>query len=656
MIKVSQLISMGSVELSQFSIPLKESTKWQNHHDHECLIILQGYGEVMLSPQVGEVSVKSVKAGDILVIEPFISHEITNVSSTEEMEIINVWWEEKQIFLPPQNERQNPCLVLPSFTTPNGYMHLGHIVGPVLGADIFYRTQKILHKQAYQICGSIGYQTHVNYAAEKLNKTFRETALFYSQNFSDNYRVMNIYPEVFLTLEEHQLFEEIAQSWLKDLYQKDILVEKTEAIPFCEQAHGYLFEANVKGICPHCAHPMSSECEFCAVYVPDSAILSPVCVKCEISVNKRPMKRLYIPLENYRGVLINALMSGAYIGKTADFVERILSFRELPDVPISILAEHGIPIHLNPYTNHKMYSAVELIPRFLTAFSILETNYNLLSPSNLSYLTPCVKGGINIESPEKYDIALFFGSDNSYLRCIIFPILLSISHAKYFSVTAYHSNEFFLLDNEKFSTSRNHVLFAKDILDRNDADWLRLYLFHVRPISEKKNFNLQEYTLWAKHEQKEIFSMLLNVQEYSEKYFNGLTQEAGTWERKDFIFMAMLKRIQTETQYMLRAKNFNFRVTGVIIKELQYKLETYIKESLVKRENQSLMRTSLAISLIGLRLFFTILWPITPILSKNILKCLCITTDPILDQALEWIPSKNHLQFTHLNIIEEITI
>jgi len=443
--KLRENIAARHFRASKFALESGESTSLDCHADSEMLFVFSGTGAVTYGD--GSLLTTQLSPGDMLLMPPFTAHRVKN-NGTTALVMGNVWWEDRQtIDDRVKGPFRAPCtrLVLPSFTTPNGRMHLGHVAGPVVAADIFTRAQRTLELDCYQLCGTLGFQTHVAITAAREGRSYRETSRAYSDDFLANYRLLRVDFDVFATLDESPFFERLAHEFLAALEAGGHLIEKIGRVPYCEHGHGYLFEANVRGTCPHCGERISSECENCALFVSDEELMDPVCNHCNQPAAWRPLKRMFVPLEPHRAVLERYLTSGAYIGKMPDFVARVLQHK-LPNVPLGIYSSDGLALPLRQQEDQKLYSAVELVPRFLTARGMLASRAELGS--------------------DVVELVLFFGSDNAYLRCVIFPILLHLYDAHRFRIVGFFGNEFYQLDGRKLSTSRGHVMYADDLVQQ----------------------------------------------------------------------------------------------------------------------------------------------------------------------------------------------
>ncbi|MCX8515069.1 MAG: GNAT family N-acetyltransferase [Burkholderiales bacterium] len=619
------------VNTSHFEIMPNQSTKWQNHIDYEVLIAFSGVGQLYSGESNDNARV--INQYDIIPLPPFKPHMIRNVG-TEPLKMGNIWWQEDDnISYEREQDTFNVkdesaiTIILPSFTTPNGRMHLGHLSGPVLNADILHRTQKSLgYTQTYQLCGTLGYQTHVAHAAKAAGLNYTDTALKYSEDFIDNYKLLSVEFDTFTTLSKVDWFIELADKFILHLHQQNALIERTTLVPYCEFGHGYIFEANVRGKCPHCNNLVSAECEYCADFIPDHLLIDPICTLCNSQAIKKPLTRLFISLDAHRQIIQNLLMNGCYRENTASFVNKILS-SPLPEIPLSIYAENGIPVNIDGFKDQKIYSAIELIPRFLTAFQDLREKY---------------KFNANV----KFLLNLFFGYDNSYLRCIIFPILLKLSDIDYVECNAFFGNEFYLLNGSKFSTSRSHVIYARDIVRGLHPDWLRLYLVHQKSSFLNRNFILSEMHKWVGIRRDKLLLILNRIHTFLNARFSCIVPESGIWLKEHNSFYGQIRNYSEQARQVFDIENFDssriVRLSDCLLEEL-YVFSYMLTQN---SNNYDTDRTTISLNLLGLKAFAIILWPIMPNIMQQVLQMLGEELQgkpPLLKNALKWIEGKTLL-------------
>lgn len=596
-------------------------TKWQNHMDSEILVVVNGAGYLCSNENKSRPLI--INECDVVYLPPFKPHLIKN-TGYQPLKIVNIWWMEEQSAgdIPDVSEVDNAInLVLPSFTTPNGKMHIGHLAGPSLNADIFKRAQlSAANISTYQLCGTIGYQTHVCHTAKNLNLTYIDTSLKFSSDIIDNYQRLSIDYDTFVTLNESDDLDIAASNFIDYLLSNNYLVERIGQVPYCVCCDGFIFEADVKGTCPFCNNMVSSECEFCAIYIPDDLLLNPVCTKCDNRAIHKPLKRMYIKLEPYRCVLQGYLLRGCFRGNSADFVDRVLS-KPLPDIPLSIIAQQGVSIGIKKYYGHKLYSAIELVPRFIVAFNDL-----------------CGKNTLDT-AKKAFNLYMFFGKDNSYLRCILFPILLSLYKLDNINIKAFFSNEFYLLDGSKFSTSRNNVVYVKDLISEDcKADWVRWYLVHADLSIYSSDFNMVDMSAWIANLKGKLWGLIKRLNIALNTKCSNLVPEPGIWENRHKSFYKFLDNITQQAIMFFSVNYFNSSNIANLAQQLLIQLEQFLHILDMDTYNNSVYRTTVAISLLGLKVLCCISWPLMPNIMYDVFRKITNSDNmPTLIETMSWL-------------------
>jgi methionyl-tRNA synthetase len=593
-----------SVDTVIFEIAPEKSTKWQNHTEMELVVCIDGEVEAFNGK-----TRKILRSGESVLFEAMEPHRLFN-RGEQVAKLRTSWWNPDPIFkLNEQStskiekDKGTQHLILPSFITPNGKMHIGHLAGPVVSSDILRRALAYSHQNVTYLSGSVGYQTHVDITAKKEQKTYEEIALQNSAQFIQTNELMGIGSGTFTTLTSSEDFHVLSQEIIQSFIEKGYTVERTQEVPCCEK-HGFLFEAYVRGKCPHCDSILSSECETCGIYVGDHEIKQAICQACDSKVAYKELTRLYLPLEPWRPILEELIMQNAYTGKAMDFVSEILD-RPLPEIPISILAENGIPIPQKKYADHVIFSAVELICRFALSF---KQNTGKIANENLK---------------DNYEITLFFGADNNYLRCIIFPILVHLLTKGKIKTRWFYSNEFYLLNGEKFSTSRKHILYANDLVKAgHQKDWLRLYLAKTWPENFETNFNTIEFENFCLKKSTQIQLISKRIYNFLKDHYNGIIPEGGTWDRNQTKFFETLSVWQKTIWSNYQVSNFSPNQAALQIEEGIDLLDDFTERFVKERPNKSLERTGIALACSGLNLLAEMSYPVLPDLAINLTNCL----------------------------------
>src|SRR3990167_10909313 len=635
----------------QFSLSPKQSTTWHNHHEIEIFIPIKGEGTIILN---GET--QWLIPGEMLTLMPLKTHVITNTSETETLTLCHFWWNDEKYFQQAIKQRfdrsklnntspdQPLHLILPSFTTPNGPLHVGHLAGPLLMADMLKRTYQLYHHKTYLLSGTIGYQTQVQVEANQRNETFLETALHYSNSIQHSLNCIDIHPDCFVTLADRESMQLLANTFLDRLMEKGYLVEKEEPVYFCDHCEKYLFEANIVGHCPHCDHEVNAECESCYEYFPEKAIKHPVCSACQKTPRLKPLKRLHIELERFRYVIEALYHCGTYNRLSRPFIEKILK-KPLPDIPMSILSESGTPLQHEDYSGHMFYSAVELVPRFLAATAILFQT-TLKEENWEDYL-----------QTNPLQLHLLFGVDNLYLRTVIFPILLHLYNAKLVDQFSFYCNEFYQLDHSKFSTSRRHVVSIETLSAHYDIEFVRYYLALTRPEYTTTNFSFNELAHFVEQGPLNVLTTLAEkLKKTLEQRFDGFVPEAGAWDVLQENYAHFLEIQLSLAQSYLNPTIMQMTDLMKLFNVIIHHTQDFYQTSLTTSMSRSLLRTSVALVCKGILSLSILLSPICPTLAERLQRLFCADKARLpldIQYVNRWI-SKIHQQIIENHLTGEL--
>jgi methionyl-tRNA synthetase len=620
--------------------PTKQ-TEEHCHHELEMWFIIAGEGIVKRNNDTFKV-----KDGDVVYLDPLTTHSIKNISIDENLTFITIWWTdykllEKKInvsrIIDSSNSRNKNILVVPSFPTPNGNLHVGHLAGPYIASDIYKRYQKMMGRKAYCLLGTIGYQTQVAVKGKKLGLSFHQTTQKYSKNILKTLYMAKIYPDVFVRPTEAQHYNEVVKNIFLKLYKFGNIVIKEKNSLFCNHCNKFLFEAHVIGSCPYCSSTQASsnECETCAFIHDDDKLINPTCNDCGNLATLCPLKRAYFPLEPFRSKLIDYYKKIQMSPQLYKFIDKLLS-RELPDIPVSHIADTGIPLPIDNFSNQSVYSLFELAGRYITALESLAN-----------------KGIVKLDwqkISETYSTKLFFGFDNAFLRAVIFPAVLMSFDSKIQLPDLLVSNEFYNLYGSKFSTSRSHAIWGVDLLKNYSSDIVRFYLASTRPEDIQTNFTLKEIDNFIKntliYQLEGWFSL---IDDKIKQRIENKAPEPKTWSKEAKSYYLEINNIARTTSHFYQDNTFS---TRRMCAELEKLIEASKYFSEMTRDdykfhlNHDKAATNLALELMAARSFAILSYPIMPDFSKKLWVALgykMTIKKASFKNLIDWVPTNQKI-------------
>ena len=365
--------------------------------------------------------------------------------------------------------------------TPNGDLHVGHMSGPYLAADIFKRARMALGDSAVYVCYGDDNQSYVVTTADRLDTD--PTKLMDDGNADiqktlDEYHIdMDQY-----TRPDDKHCKAVGEA-IRLLISKNLIVEK-EVEQLCNKTTGApVYEAFASGYCNVCLlETKGGICEACGhPNDPIDLIRRSSGVSDDTQLVRKTAKRLVLPIEDYREEIIELYRTkrGVWRPRLVQLVDELLS-KPLADYQISHPSSWGIPIGLPEWDGHVINVWAEM---GLGLLYLLGQHRNDTEMQQGRYVQ-------------------FLGYDNSYFFAIVHPALqFALKRAGVESTKLpefIFTNEFYHLDNKKFSTSQGHALWGRELLEHMSVDEARLYLSLNSPELSEANFQLSEAKAFAK--------------------------------------------------------------------------------------------------------------------------------------------------------------
>ena len=365
----------------------------------------------------------------------------------------------------------DPHLIVPSNPTPNGDLHLGHIAGPYLGADVLRRAARARGDDAAVLLGTAWQNSHVLQTARRQGREYLDLAAENAGRIEDSFAAAGIGYDVMLRHADIPDIERATRAAFARLRATGAVTVRDASAWYCVECAEWRFQGYVEGRCPHCdsADAYGVDCEGCGLYHDDAALRDARCVTCGTATVLRPLRRAFLDLEPQREWFERYLAEATLGPSVRAFASAALD-RPLPSIAVTFVGEVGFPMR-SAVGDQRLYPAFELAPRY-------------------AVMVARRHGG---QPPMKATASMVFGSDNAWERVLLFPAVLRGLHAGADDdpplPAVLHMSHFYLLDGAKFSTSRGHVVGVRETVAAHGLDTTRLYLAATRPESAPTNFS-----------------------------------------------------------------------------------------------------------------------------------------------------------------------
>jgi methionyl-tRNA synthetase len=435
----------------------------------------------------------------------------------------------------------------------NGPIHLGHLAGAYLPADIFVRFCRMKKRDVIYICGSDEHGVPIMLRARSENKTPQEVVdVFHERNkksFAEFGMSFDYYGRT-----SSPVHHELSQAFFRDLDAKGVFTLKKEKQLFDPKANIFLADRFVKGTCPSCGYEEAygDQCEKCGKSLSPTDLIQP---KSAITNTKPVLKETthwYLPLSALQQKLEKWLderkdwktnvMGQVKSWLTEGLKDRAVT-RDLPwgvDIPEDIAKKSGVD----------------------AKGKVLYVWFD----APLGYVSATKEWAKEKGNPELWkdywldkDTKLihFIGKDNIVFHCLIFPAML-MAHGEYVLPENVPANEFLNLEGKKLSTSRNYAVWLEDILERFDADSIRYCLAQNIPETKDSDFAWKDFQSRHNNELADILGNFINrTITFTYKYFEGKIPEQGKLDKLDTHLINLLKNTPQKIAEFL--DKFQFR-------------------------------------------------------------------------------------------------
>lgn len=500
-------------------VPPHTSTWRHNHHDREVFVFVSGRARLEWDGDSQDVG-----PGDVAIIWPFVAHSVVNLADSTDVVFLTLWWNHHDDYVQAAARRasglreppgEDVFLVSSALPTPNGALHLGHLAGPYLAADVVTRGLRQAGYRAFSCSGVDEHQTYVPLAAGKIGQppeAFLETMV---QSIRGGLTHAGVRHDVFLRPSRDAAIEANVALVFHTLLERGVFELEQVAVP-CDPASGApLVEAHLSGACAWCCAAMSGTfCEGCASFVPEDRVRDARSSLTGERALYRECRRVVLRLERHRAMLANAMDRMAMTGNVKRFLARLLA-KPLPDVPVTHTGTWG---QCTEYG--RLYTYIDEPAFLLSTLDALDLR----------------------EHAARVRPIYFFGMDNAFIYAVLTPVLLAAFDDRLPLPAVLHGNEFYLLEGSKFSTSRGHVLDAK-ALAPVPMDWIRLYLAATRPELRETDFRREVFSKEVRMRRAAWGAWLRDLCRRVRFSCGGVVPEAGRWTERHLAFFAELDAI-----------------------------------------------------------------------------------------------------------------
>ncbi len=433
----------------------------------------------------------------------------------------------------------------------NGGVHIGHLAGVYVPADIYVRYLRLKKKEVMFIGGSDEHGVPVTIRARKEGITVQEVVDRYHNLIKKSFEDFGISFDVY-SRTTSKIHHKFASDFFRTLYDKCELVEKTEE-QFCDEVTGeFLTDRNIVGTCPRCGAEgaYGDQCEKCGATLSPEELINPTNKNNPgHGLIKKATKNWYLPLNKWQDWLKKWILEDHkewrpnVYGQCKSWLDMDLQPRAMTrDL------DWGIPVPVEGADGKVLYVWFDAPIGYI---------------SNTKELCDA--------QPEKWGtwqkwwqdpssrLVHFIGKDNIVFHCIVFPTMLK-AHGDYILPDNVPANEFLNLENDKISTSRNWAVWLHEYLVDfpGKQDVLRYVLTANAPETKDNNFTWKDFQDRNNNELVAVYGNFVNrALQLTKKYFNGIVPECGELQDVDRAAIEEFKDVKQKVEALL--DTFKFR-------------------------------------------------------------------------------------------------
>ena len=415
----------------------------------------------------------------------------------------------------------NRTLVTSALPYANGGVHIGHLAGVYVPADIYVRYLRLKKQEVLFIGGSDEHGVPVTIRARKEGITTQEVVDRYHNLIKKSFEDFGISFDIY-SRTTSKIHNKFASDFFRTLYDNNKLVEKTEE-QFCDEVTGeFLTDRNIVGTCPRCGAEgaYGDQCEKCGATLSPEELINPTNKNNPgHGLVKKATKNWYLPLNDYQDWLKQWILE-EHKEWRPNVYGQCKSWLDMDLQPRAMTRDldWGIPVPVEGAEGKVLYVWFDAPIGYISnTKELCDAQTEKWGTWQKWWQDPSTR------------LVHFIGKDNIVFHCIVFPTMLK-AHGGYILPDNVPSNEFLNLENDKISTSRNWAVWLHEYLEDfpGKQDVLRYVLTANAPETKDNNFTWKDFQDRNNNELVAVYGNFVNrALQLTKKYFNGVVPECG---------------------------------------------------------------------------------------------------------------------------------
>ena len=430
----------------------------------------------------------------------------------------------------------------------NGPLHIGHLAGVYVPADIYARYQRKTGNDVAFICGSDEHGVAIKIKAKQEIKSPKEIIDRYDKIIRDSFEKFNISFDNY-SRTSYKIHHDTAQEIFKDLNNKNIFIEKESEQLYDDEAKEFLADRFIVGTCPICQNEEAygDQCESCGSSLNSLDLKNP---RSKLSGSKpilKMTKHWYLPLNNYEKFITEWIIEGHKNDWKPNVYGQVKSWIDNGLQPRAVTRDldWGVPVPVEKNDNKVLYVW------FDAPIGYISSTKEWAKKNNKDW-EPYWKD-------EETELIHFIGKDNIVFHCIIFPAILKASE-NYILPKNVPANEFLNLEGKKISTSKNWAVWLHEYLEEfpEQQDVLRYVLTANSPELKDNDFTWKDFQSRNNNELVAIYGNFINrVVVLINKYYEGAIPKSENLLDDDIKVLAEINTIPLKIKSSI--EKFRFR-------------------------------------------------------------------------------------------------
>ncbi len=500
-------------------------------------------------------------------------------------------------------------LVTAALPYANGPIHLGHLAGAYLPADIFVRYRKLNGDDVVYICGSDEHGVPITIRAERESVSPRDIVDRFHKDFAQSFQEMGVRFDNFSGTARDRHYK-LSQEFFRDLLDGDHIMEKTEDQFYDEKSGRFLPDRYVEGICPKCGYEKArgDQCDHCGSLLTPTELVEP---RSALSGEKpviRQTKHWYLKLQDFQQDLVEWLKSKTeWKDNVRNFILGWLGAEGLHERAITRDISWGVPVPLGGAEGKVLYVWFD---------------------APIGYISSTIEWAEQQGDPERWKkywldadtrLVHFIGKDNIPFHAVIWPSMLMGKKENYVLPYDIPANEYLNLEGQKISTSNNWAVWVNDYLDVFSPDPLRYALAANAPESKDADFTWKSF---QSHNNDELANIIGNFVNRSLTFIRknvGERVPGAQYEAVDEqVFTDLTAKVEDLT---LAYSHYKVREASKLMLDISRIGNKYFDEMkpwVLKKGNPDRLLTVLNVCLNILRVQAVAMYPIVPFSAEKL--------------------------------------